>query len=155
MKTRASILLPCGLRYFKRVLFTLIAFSLVVSASFALDVGTSVLAQSTSSATTQQGIWLTVKNGGRILEISAGYEVLMNGGGRVNFTHGGRVIEMPDGLTALVNDEPVSAERAVREGETVRIVDRDGRTLWRISRATREPEEIYVRAHGVSPAHGL
>ena len=84
-----------------------------------------------SAATNERKAWLIIRPGGRRLEATRSYR--LDGAGKINFKQGGRVIELPEGLTILVNDERVTTEREVREGESVRITDADGKTLWEIA----------------------
>ena len=86
-----------------------------------------------SNTIAEKDVWLVIKENGRRLEITNGYSISMNGGGKVNFKDEGRVIEMPEGLTVLVNESQVSAERQVREGELVRIINAEGETLWKLA----------------------
>lgn len=86
-----------------------------------------------SSAHDGPKVWLVVKVNERRLELVGDYSYRMNGGGQVNFKEGGRVIELPRGLTILVDDKKVYAERRVEEGETVRVVNDKGETLWTLS----------------------
>jgi hypothetical protein len=57
----------------------------------------------------------------------------MDGAGQVNFKEDGRVIELPEGLTILVEDKKVETEQRVEEGETVRIINSKGETIWKLS----------------------
>jgi Domain of unknown function (DUF4932) len=75
-------------------------------------------------------VWLVIKKGGRQLEIAPGYNIKMDGGGKLKFSKGGRIIELPEALTVLVNEKAVSGESRVYEGETVRITDQKGQTVW-------------------------
>jgi beta-lactamase regulating signal transducer with metallopeptidase domain len=90
-------------------------------------------AQLISSPIVERDVWLIIKEGGRRLEIANGYSISMNGGGKVNFKDEGRVIELPEGLTILVNEKPVSAERKVHEGELVRIINAAEETVWKLA----------------------
>ena len=95
--------------------------------------GSTASGQQASSATDDSRVWLVVKVSERRLELVGDYSYRMDGAGQVNFKDGGRVVELPEGLTIMVNDEKVGAERRVLEGETVRVVDSKGETVWKLS----------------------
>jgi hypothetical protein len=92
----------------------------------------------TSKATGGDKVWLVVKVQERRLELVGDYSYRMNGSGQVNFKEGGRVVELPEGLTILVNDKKVETEQQVHEGESVRVTTSKGETLWEISLARSE-----------------
>jgi hypothetical protein len=85
------------------------------------------------SLSESRNVWLIIKKGGRQLEIAPGYNLKMDGGGKLKFSKGGRIIELPEALTVLVNEKAVSGESSVYEGDTVRIIDEKGRTLWTLA----------------------
>lgn len=114
-----------------RLLAILILFA-PVSFSFEQAAGAAapLTGQLSSSAVEGSKVWLVVKASERRLELVGDYSYRMDGGGKVNFKEGGRVIELPEGLTVLVNEKRVENERRVAEDETVRIVNSKGETLW-------------------------
>ncbi|MBD0371934.1 MAG: hypothetical protein ICV60_13925 [Pyrinomonadaceae bacterium] len=86
-----------------------------------------------SSALEGDKVWLIVKARERRLELVGDYSYRMDGSGQVNFKEGGRVVELPEGLTVLVDDKRVEGEQRVNEDETVRVVNSRGETLWKLS----------------------
>lgn len=116
-----------------RLLAILILFA-PVSFSFEQAAGAAALTGQLSSSTVEGSkVWLVVKASERRLELVGDYSYKMDGGGKVNFKEGGRVIELPEGLTVLVDEKRVENERRVAEDETVRIVNSKGETLWVLS----------------------
>lgn len=95
--------------------------------------GAAPAGEPSSSATGGAEVWLVVKATERRLELVGDYSYKMDGGGQVNFKEGGRVIELPEGLSVLVDDKRVENERRVAEGESVRIINSKGETLWVLS----------------------
>ena len=86
-----------------------------------------------SNAADDDKVWLVVKARERRLELVGDYSYRMDGAGQVNFKDGGRVVELPEGLNILVGDKRVETERRVQEGESVRVTNSKGETLWKIS----------------------
>lgn len=78
-------------------------------------------------------VWLIIKQEGRRIELAGDYGIALRGGGVLTFDDGGRVLELPEGMTILVDNKPVSSDREVREKESVRIVDSAGKTLWKVA----------------------
>lgn len=116
-----------------RILAILILFAPVSFCFEQAARGAMLSAQPSSSAVEGSKVWLVVKASERRLELVGDYSYKMDGGGQANFKDGGRVIELPEGLTVLVNDKRVENERRVEEGEAVRIVNARGETLWVLS----------------------
>lgn len=78
-------------------------------------------------------VWLIIKREGKRIELAGDYGISLRGGGVLTFDDGGRVLELPDGMTILVDNKPVSSDSEVREKQSVRIVDSAGKTLWRVA----------------------
>ncbi len=95
--------------------------------------------------------WATVRDG-TLLSFRYGYGPRISGQGALGIRRGGRAIELLDGQRLLVNGREVSGddEVAVCESDSVRIVDRDGRTLWVI-----EPVRLSVDQMRVEEQTGL
>ena len=107
--------------------------------------------QQNSNTINKHKVWLTIEEGGRELKISDGYDLTLNGGGKLNFKEGGRVIELPEGLTVLVNNKEVSTERKVHEGETVRIVNDKREILWKLAPTQAESPSPFSRPPFIRP----
>ncbi|HKS26883.1 MAG TPA: hypothetical protein VJS44_03645 [Pyrinomonadaceae bacterium] len=101
--------------------------------AFVLSIG-----QASRAANDDDEVWLMVKAGERRLELVGDYSYRMDGGGQVDFKDGGRVIELPEGLTILVNDKKIEGEQRVRESESVRVVNSRGEQLWTLSPVRRQ-----------------
>ena len=116
---------------------TALVLMLLAAISFSELFGTNAAAApctgQESQTKNEQRVWLIVTDDGRQLEFVGRYGYRMDGGGKVNFKRGGRVVELPAGLTILVDEKPVNAKRQVSEGESVRITDGDGKTLWKLA----------------------
>ncbi len=95
--------------------------------------------------------WATVREG-TVLTFRYGYGPRISGQGSLGIRRGGRAIELLDGQRLLINGRAVSDddEVAVCETDSVRIVDRDGRTLWVI-----EPVRLSVDQMRVEEQPGL
>jgi hypothetical protein len=76
--------------------------------------------------------WASVREGGRLIVLHAGYSAHLSGRGRIGFREWGRALAVPEGYRLVVDGEEVTDDRAVCEDQTVRLVDADGRTAWTI-----------------------
>lgn len=74
--------------------------------------------------------WASVRDGGRLIVLHAGYSARLSGRGRIGFRQWGRALVVPDAYTVMVGGEAVSADRDLCEEEQLRIVDAAGRTAW-------------------------
>jgi len=75
--------------------------------------------------------WATVRDG-RLITFSRGWAPRISGAGRIGIRRGGRAIELVDGQRLEVNGRDVAegADIAVRDGDTLRIMDGEGRVEW-------------------------
>lgn len=92
---------------------------------------------STGSRGQDQDGWLTVKDDGHELWVTPGAVVVMEGfGPRIGLKTRQRLIEFKESVMVSVDGEPVSGDRAVRAGESVRIADAEGHIFWEIRNGT-------------------
>jgi len=85
--------------------------------------------------------WVTIRDG-RVLVFHDGFAPRLTGQGHLGIRRGGRIIELTDGQRLQVNGREPSDDAIVQvcSSDSLRIVDEDGRTLWRIEpvRVARE-----------------
>jgi len=78
--------------------------------------------------------WATIRDG-RVLKFRDGFAPRLTGQGHLGIRRGGRMIELAEGQRLLVNGREPNEDAIVEvsSSDSVRIVDADGRTLWRIA----------------------
>ena len=84
--------------------------------------------------------WATIRDG-RVLTFRSGYAPRLTGQGHLGIRRGGRMIELGDGQRLLVNGREPSGDRVIEvcASDSLRIVDEDGTTLWRL-----EPVRVWT-----------
>ena len=118
----------------RRTLFCVAIILLTLAFLHPTGVATAIAGMKSDSGLSEaRKVWLVIRKGGRQLEIAPGYNLKLNGAGKLKFSKGGRIIELPEALTVLVDEKAVSGESSVYEGETVRITDEKGQTLWTLA----------------------
>jgi beta-lactamase regulating signal transducer with metallopeptidase domain len=77
--------------------------------------------------------WATIRDG-HVITFRDGFAPRLTGQGHLGIRRGGRAIELGDGQRLLVNGREPGDDQVVEvcETDSVRIVDEDGRTLWRL-----------------------
>jgi hypothetical protein len=80
---------------------------------------------------------IIAKEGRQLLEISKGSIIRLDGAGKLKFKREGQIIEIPSGLSIMINGKPVNqVNTAVHVGEKVQIVDSKKKTVWNLSLTT-------------------
>lgn len=74
--------------------------------------------------------WLSIRDNGRQLVLGLRYSARLTGAGRLGFRHWGRVLSISEGYFVTVNGERVADDLEVCTDQQVRIVAADGRVAW-------------------------
>jgi hypothetical protein len=94
-------------------------------------------ADAVAAAAVWQGpnvVWATIRDG-RVLKFHDGFAPRLTGQGHLGIRRGGRMIELAEGQRLLVNGREPSDDAIIEvcSSDSLRIVDGDGHTLWRIA----------------------
>ena len=99
--------------------------------------------------------WATIR-GGRVLTFRDGFAPRLTGRGHLGIRRGGRMIELGDGQRLLVNGREPSDGRVIQvcDSDSLRIVDRDGATLWQLEPVRVWPGEALASAASAASSAG-
>jgi beta-lactamase regulating signal transducer with metallopeptidase domain len=86
--------------------------------------------------------WATIRDA-HVIVFHDGFAPRLTGQGHLGIRRGGRAIELGDGQRLLLNGREPSDDDEVEvcETDSLRIVDADGHTLWRLEPVRVEPEQ--------------
>jgi len=85
-------------------------------------------------ATSGAGGWASIREGGRLISLHAGWSVRLSGTGRIGFRQWGRAFVVPEGYRVMVNGQAVEDDRELCEEDElvpIRLVGADGR--WELT----------------------
>jgi beta-lactamase regulating signal transducer with metallopeptidase domain len=85
--------------------------------------------------------WLSIRDNGRQLVLGLRYSARLTGAGRLGFRHWGRVLSVSEGYFVTVNGARVADDLEVCTDQQVRIMAPDGRVAWVLEPLSLEGRE--------------